>query len=90
MAWVGVKYGIPFPIQLRSASGVRGSIIPLLVRAIVSIFWYGVDGYIAAWAITSAAMLVAGVSPDVIVSESLKIHANNLHNILSYSRLGWI
>lgn len=70
--WVGVKYGIPFPIQLRSAFGVRGSIIPLLVRAIVSIFWYGVDGYIAAWAITSAAMLVAGVSPDVIVSESLR------------------
>jgi len=70
--WVGVKYGIPFPIQLRSSFGVRGSIAPLLVRAIVSIFWYGVDGYIAAWAITTSAMLVAGFSPDIIVSESLR------------------
>jgi len=70
--WVGVKYGIPFPIQLRSSFGVKGSIVPLVVRAIVSIFWYGVDGYIAAWAITASAMLVAGVPPDIIVSESLR------------------
>ncbi|MEM1610891.1 MAG: cytosine permease [Sulfolobales archaeon] len=70
--WLGVKYGIPFPVQLRSSFGVRGSIVPLLVRAIVSIFWYGVDGYIAAWAITASAMLIAGFPPDAIVSESLR------------------
>lgn len=69
--WIGVKYGIPFPIQLRSSFGVRGSIVPLIVRAIVSIFWYGVDGYIAAWAITASALLLAGISPDIIVSQSL-------------------
>ncbi len=70
--YVGVKYGIPFPVQLRYTFGYKGSIIPLLVRVIVSIFWYGVDGYIASWAITEMAMLIAGVPPDVIVVEGLK------------------
>jgi NCS1 family nucleobase:cation symporter-1 len=70
--WVGVKYGIPFPIQLRYTFGYKGLIIPLIVRVIVSIFWYGVDGFIAAWAITEMAMLVAGVPVDVILSEGLK------------------
>lgn len=58
--YLGVKYGIPFPVQLRYTFGFKGSIIPLLVRVIVSIFWYGVDGYIAAWAITEMAMLISG------------------------------
>ena len=70
--YVGVKYGIPFPVQLRYTFGYKGSIIPLLVRVIVSIFWYGVDGYIAAWAITEMAMLIAGIPPEVIVVEGLK------------------
>ncbi len=70
--YVGVKYGIPFPVQLRYTFGYKGSIIPLLVRVIVSIFWYGVDGYIASWAITEMAMLIAGVPPEVIVVEGLK------------------
>jgi len=70
--YVGIKYGIPFPVQLRYTFGFKGSIIPLLVRVIVSIFWYGVDGYIAAWAITEMAMLIAGVPPDVIVTEGLR------------------
>ncbi len=70
--YVGVKYGIPFPVQLRYTFGYKGSIIPLLVRVIVSIFWYGVDGYIAAWAITEMAMLIAGFPTEVIVTEGLK------------------
>lgn len=70
--YVGVKFGIPFPVQLRYTFGFKGSIIPLVVRVIVSLFWYGVDGFIAAWAITEMAMLVAGVPTDVIMAEGLK------------------
>ena len=70
--YVGVKYGIPFPVQLRYTFGYKGSIIPLLVRVIASLFWYGVDGYIAAWAITEMAMLIAGIPPKIIVVEGLK------------------
>jgi NCS1 family nucleobase:cation symporter-1 len=70
--YVDIKYGIPFPVQLRYTFGYKGSIVPLLVRVIVSIFWYGVDGYIAAWAITEMAMLIAGVPVEIIVTEGLK------------------
>ncbi len=70
--WVGAKYGIPFPVQLRYTFGYKGSLVPLIVRVIVSIFWYGVDGFIAAWAITEMAMLIAGVPVDVILTEGLK------------------
>ena len=34
--------------------------------------WYGVNGYIVAWAITEMAMLIAGVPADIIVGEALK------------------
>ncbi|MCE4613807.1 MAG: cytosine permease [Desulfurococcales archaeon] len=70
--YVGIKYGIPFPVQLRPAFGYRGSVLPLLVRVIVSIFWYGIDGYIAAWAITEMAMIIAGVPSDKIVEIALR------------------
>ncbi len=70
--WVGVKYGIPFPIQLKYTFGYRGSIIPLIIRVVISIFWYGVGGFIAAWAITEMAMLVVGVPVNIILSIGLK------------------
>lgn len=68
----GIKYGIPYPVQLRPAFGHRGSILPLVIRTIVSIFWYGIDGYIAAWAITEMALIVAGKPADWVVEHGLK------------------
>lgn len=68
----GVKYGIPFPVQLRPAFGHRGSILPLVIRTIVSIFWYGIDGYIAAWAITEMALIIAGKPADWVIEHGLK------------------
>ncbi|MBC7112455.1 MAG: cytosine permease [Candidatus Methanomethyliales bacterium] len=69
--YVGVKEGIPFPIQLRTAFGTKGSILPMVVRMIVSLFWYGIDGFIAAWAMTEMALIVAGWPADRIISEGL-------------------
>jgi len=68
----GVKYGIPFPVQLRPAFGHKGSILPLVIRTIVSIFWYGIDGYIAAWAITEMVLIIAGKPADWVVEHGLK------------------
>lgn len=42
-AFVGTKYGIPFPVVLRSSFGIVGSNIPALVRAIVSCGWFGIQ-----------------------------------------------
>ncbi len=47
-----VKYGIPYPVMARVSMGVRGANFPAMVRAIVAIFWYGVQTYFASTALT--------------------------------------
>ena len=47
-----VKYGIPFPVMARASMGVRGANLPAMLRAIVAIFWYGVQTYFAATAVS--------------------------------------
>jgi len=42
-AFAGTKYGIPFPVLLRSSFGVIGSNIPCLIRAIVACGWFGIQ-----------------------------------------------
>jgi nucleobase:cation symporter-1, NCS1 family len=52
-----VKYGIPFPVMVRASMGVRGANLPAMLRAIIGIFWYGVQTYFASTAV--ALLLVA-------------------------------
>ncbi|MEP4192717.1 MAG: cytosine permease, partial [Sneathiella sp.] len=47
-----VKYGIPYPVMARASMGIRGANLPAMVRAIVAIFWYGVQTYFASTAVT--------------------------------------
>lgn len=42
-AYAGTKYGIPFPVLLRSSFGLYGSNIPCLVRALVACGWFGIQ-----------------------------------------------
>jgi len=42
-AFAGTKYGIPFPVLLRSSFGVMGSNIPCLIRALVACGWFGIQ-----------------------------------------------
>lgn len=53
-----VKYGIPFPVMVRASMGVRGANLPALLRAIVGIFWYGVQTYFAS---TAVALLITAL-----------------------------
>lgn len=50
-----VKYGVPFPVFVRASMGVRGANFPAMIRAIVAIFWYGVQTYFAS---TAVALLI--------------------------------
>ena len=40
-----VKYGVPFPVLIRASMGVNGANLPAVLRAIIGIFWYGVQTY---------------------------------------------
>lgn len=42
-AFPGTKYGIPFPVLLRSSFGVLGSNVPCLIRALVACGWFGIQ-----------------------------------------------
>ncbi|WP_447895211.1 NCS1 family nucleobase:cation symporter-1 [Vreelandella sp. GE22] len=57
-----VKYGIPFPVMVRASMGVRGANLPAMLRAIVGIFWYGVQTYFAS---TAVALLITAFVGDV-------------------------
>ncbi|MFB6107898.1 MAG: cytosine permease [Haloplanus sp.] len=49
----GYKKGIPFVSQSRAAFGIRGSVIPNVVRVIPAIGWLGIGNWIGALAINS-------------------------------------
>ncbi len=42
----GTKYGIPFPVLLRSSFGIFGANIPALIRALVACGWFGIQTWI--------------------------------------------
>jgi len=42
----GAKYGIPFPVFVRSSFGTKGANIPALLRAIVACGWFGIQTWI--------------------------------------------
>ena len=42
-AFPGTKYGIPFPVLLRSSFGIVGSNVPALIRALIACGWFGIQ-----------------------------------------------
>ncbi|WP_067837519.1 NCS1 family nucleobase:cation symporter-1 [Nocardia lijiangensis] len=75
----GQKVGVPFPVFARAAFGVFGANVPALLRAIVAVFWYGIQTYLAS---TALMVLLLRVSPGLASwTES---------SFLGLSTLGWI
>lgn len=53
----GAKYGIPFPVFLRSSFGVVGAHIPALLRALVACGWFGIQTWIGGAAMYSMTLV---------------------------------
>ncbi len=47
----GTRYGVPFPVLVRSSFGVRGANVPAVLRAVVACGWFGIQTWIGGWAI---------------------------------------
>ncbi len=56
-AHAGTKYGIPFPVFIRSSFGVIGANIPALLRALVACGWFGIQTWIGGAAIYSLGLI---------------------------------
>src|SRR5450631_1750855 len=52
-AHAGTKYGIPFPVFVRAAFGVRGANVPALFRAFVACGWFGIQSWIGGQSISA-------------------------------------
>lgn len=65
----GTKYGIPFPVLLRSSFGVLGANIPALMRALVACGWFGINTFFGGIAIYSLAVVLlpsGWVMPEIL------------------------
>lgn len=54
----GMRHGIPYPVLQRIGWGVFGANVPALIRAVVAIFWYGIQTYLASVAVVLLALQI--------------------------------
>ncbi|CAM3603957.1 NCS1 family nucleobase:cation symporter-1 [Paracoccus nototheniae] len=62
----GEKYGIPYPVFARASMGTSGARLPALLRAIVAVFWYGVQVYFASSALALLIRSLTGISDGAL------------------------
>lgn len=55
---LGIKYGIPFPIQARMAFGFKGAKFPILLRSIIGAAWTGILIWSGAESIHNAMLII--------------------------------
>ena len=61
----GTRYGIPFPVLLRTSYGHLGAHIPAILRALVACGWFGIQTWIGGVALhTMMVNLSGGAWPD--------------------------
>ena len=59
----GTKFGIPFPVLLRSSFGTIGSNIPAMMRALVACGWFGIQTWIGGASIYAMSSIMFGFDP---------------------------
>uniref|UniRef100_A0A7C3IL21 Cytosine permease n=1 Tax=Candidatus Methanomethylicus mesodigestus TaxID=1867258 RepID=A0A7C3IL21_9CREN len=57
----GVKYGIPYPVQLRESFGFKGMHIPVLLRGAAGTMWFGIEVWAGSYALTLIALFALGI-----------------------------
>jgi len=52
-AWVGVRYGIPFPVFVRAAFGTEGAKVAAMARGLVGCGWFGIQTWLGGLALST-------------------------------------
>ena len=66
----GTKYGVPFPVLLRSSFGTMGARLPALLRGLVACGWFGIQTWVGGFAIYQ---IINAVSGGALVGSNLPI-----------------
>lgn len=56
----GAKHGIPYPVLARTAFGVKGAMLPAILRAIVACGWFGIQTWLGGQAIYTIINVLTG------------------------------
>ncbi|MFD4640101.1 NCS1 family nucleobase:cation symporter-1 [Lentzea sp. NPDC058436] len=79
MGVAGQRLGVPFPVFARVSFGVFGANVPALLRAVVAIFWYAIQTYLASAAVMILVLKLVPAAADWTRS-----------SFLGLSGLGWL
>lgn len=60
----GTKYGVPFPVLVRSSFGTFGAHIPAIARSLVACGWFGIQTWIGGKALYSIVITLGWISPE--------------------------
>jgi NCS1 family nucleobase:cation symporter-1 len=75
-AWLigvaGVKYGITYPVQLRSAFGFKGIRIPVLLRGVSGAVWFGIEIYAASLAFMMILLMAFRIPSENLLMMSIR------------------
>lgn len=64
-AHAGTRYGIPFPVLLRSSFGIYGANIPALMRALVACGWFGIQTWVGGFALHKLFLVMVPNAPTL-------------------------
>jgi NCS1 family nucleobase:cation symporter-1 len=77
----GAKFGLPFPVLLRSAFGPRGAQLPALARALVACGWFGINTWLGGSALYTALNIL---THDALAGPTLPLLAINLAQLACF------
>jgi NCS1 family nucleobase:cation symporter-1 len=69
---VGVKHGITFPVQLRHTFGFKGTHIPVIMRGLSGLVWFGVEAWAGSLAITMIVVSLTGAPKDQVTTIAIR------------------
>lgn len=89
---IGVRYGLTYPVYLRSCFGYAGTHIASFIRAIPAIFWFGFQTWVGAYALNSIMMILIGYSNIILLTIAFGIVQiiNTAKGINAIQKLEWI
>ena len=70
--FVGMKHGITYPVQLRESFGFRGIHVPLVLRSVAGIVWYGIEAYVGSLALMMILLFAIGIPKADIMAIAVR------------------
>lgn len=83
------KTGIPYVVQLKSAFGTKGTILPSLLRAAPAIVWYGVQSWLAGTALNEVSKTLFNFDNTIIFFISFQV-LQMLLSLLGFKGVKWL